>query len=341
MVKILPQEIWRMPADELSRLLESGTFIPKNRKIHFYAPSFMYYKTAYFSSSPNNFPTISVTGKGCALKCKHCGGKVLEAMRPATTPGEFYSTCTELRTMGAKGCLISGGCLPDGSIPLDDLLDSIKRVKKDLALTIFTHVGMIDFERAKHLKEAGIDAALIDIIGSDETIREICNLDLTVSNYDKSLKALNDAGLNFVPHVIAGLHHGKLLGEMHALQMISKYNPSAIVIIAFMPIRGTEMEKVKPPKPIDIARVIVAARLMFPDKPIALGCMRPKGEHRDETDIMAIEAGVDAIAFPSEKAIKYAEAAGYQLKFSSFCCARIYMDYNAGHFYSKRINNSC
>ncbi|MEM2816553.1 MAG: hypothetical protein QXY34_05160, partial [Candidatus Bathyarchaeia archaeon] len=97
---------------------------------------------------------------------------------------------------------------------------------------------------------------------------------------------------------------------------------------AFMPIRGTEMEGIKPLRPIDIARIIAAARIMFPDKPIALGCMRPKGEHRDETDIMAIKAGADAIAFPSEKAIKYADTAGYQLKFSSFCCAKIYMDHS-------------
>ncbi|MEM0313195.1 MAG: radical SAM protein, partial [Candidatus Bathyarchaeia archaeon] len=239
-----------MPADELSRLLESNIFIPKHRKIHFYAPSFMYYKTTYFRSSSNDFPTLSVTGKGCALNCKHCGGKVLETMHPATTPSELYSVCTKLRIMGAKGCLISGGCSPDGSIPLDDFLDAIERVKKDLALTIFAHVGIINLEKAKHLKKAGIDAVLIDIIGSDETIREICNLDLTASNYNKSLKALNDAGLNFVPHVIAGLHYGKLLGEMHALQMISNYNPSAIVIIAFIPIRGTEMEGIKPLRPI-------------------------------------------------------------------------------------------
>jgi uncharacterized radical SAM superfamily protein len=36
--------------------------------------------------------------------------------------------------------------------------------------------------------------------------------------------------------------------------------------------------------------------------------MRPKGKHRAETDTLAIKAGVDAIAFPAEEAIEYAEA---------------------------------
>jgi uncharacterized radical SAM superfamily protein len=54
--------------------------------------------------------------------------------------------------------------------------------------------------------------------------------------------------------------------------------------------------------------------------------MRPKGKHRAETDILALKAGANAIAFPSEKAIKYAENQGYSLSFSSYCCSQIYMD---------------
>jgi len=180
---------------------------------------------------------------------------------------------------------------------------------------------------AKRLKEAGVDAALIDIIGSDETIKEIYNLNITTMDYENSLKALSEAGIAFVPHVIVGLHYGRLKGELHALEVISKYKPSAVVIIAFMPIRGTEMEKVEPPKPIDIARVIATARLIFPKTPIVLGCMRPKGRHRTETDVLALKAGVNAIAFPTEEAIKFAESQGNKIFFSSFCCSQIYIDF--------------
>jgi uncharacterized radical SAM superfamily protein len=108
--------------------------------------------------------------------------------------------------------------------------------------------------------------------------------------------------------------------------MVSELNPSALVIIAFMPIRGTEMENAKPPGPIDIARVIAAARLMFPKTPLVLGCMRSKDKRRSETEILAIEAGVDAIAFPSEEAVEFAESHGCKTSFSSFCCSQIYVD---------------
>ncbi|MEM3553867.1 MAG: radical SAM protein [Candidatus Bathyarchaeia archaeon] len=326
MAQFTPEIIWQMNKEEFSKLLENNAFRSERRSICFYAPSFTYYKTAYFCSSPKDFPTISVTGKGCALNCKHCGGKVLETMRPARTPEELYNLCAKLKADGAVGCLISGGCLPDGSVPLDRFTEAIRRVKADFGLKIFAHVGIVNYEKAVKLKEACVDAALIDVIGDNETIREIYNLKVTVRDYEDALKALSQSGLCFVPHVIVGLHYGRLKGEFYALQMISKYKPSALVVIAFMPIHGTIMENVKPPEPMEIAKVLATARVMFPKIPIALGCMRPKGKQRAETDILAIKAGADAIAFPSEEAIKYAKAQSYGISFSSHCCAQIYAD---------------
>jgi hypothetical protein len=93
-----------------------------------------------------------------------------------------------------------------------------------------------------------------------------------------------------------------------------------------MPIRGTAMAQTPPPKPIDIVKVILETRLMFPKTPLILGCMRPKGAIRSETDILALKAGVDAIAFPSEETIKYAESQGLNISFSSHCCAQMYLD---------------
>jgi len=296
------------------------------RKIRFYAPSFMHYKTDRFCSSPAAFPSISVTGSFCALRCKHCGGKVLNTMLPALTPECLVEVCTEIKSKGGVGCLISGGCLPDGSVPLDRFVDAIAEVKKTLDLTLVVHTGVIDIAMAKRLRDAGVDAALIDIIGSDETIREIYQLNVSVADYDRSLRALHESGIPLVPHVLVGLHYGKLKGELEALQMIAKYSPSAVIVIALMPIHGTLMETVTPPTPIDIARVLVAARLMLPKTPLVLGCMRPKGKHKAETDVLAVKAGVNAIAFPAEQAMQLAESMQMESSFSSLCCSQIFDD---------------
>ncbi len=326
MVSASAETIWNLDDKAILDLLDSGAFQPIGNNVHFYAPSFTYYKTQHYCSSPKAFPTISITGNSCTLKCKHCGGKVLETMQPAPLVGDLYPLAQKLKSEGAVGCLISGGCLPDGSVPLDEFMDSIRRIKRDLALTVFVHTGILNQQTVYALKDAGIDAALIDVIGSEDTIRKVYNLKVGVADYQSSLKALQQAKIAFIPHVIVGLNDGKLDGELQALKLISQVNPSALVIIAFMPIHGTQMEKTPPPKPSDIAKTAAMARQMFPHTPLVLGCMRPKGEKRNQTDVLALKAGVDAIAFPSEEAIKYAHSKGYKPTFNSYCCAQIYQD---------------
>ena len=326
MPQLTPQQVWNLTEIELLNHLETDVYKPISNSIRFYAPSFTYYKTKQYCSSTTNFPTISVTGSACTLNCKHCGGKVLETMHPALTPEELFELCLKLKRSGAKGVLVSGGCLPDGSVPLDDFVPVLERLKSELGLTVFVHTGIIKKETAFALKRAGVDAALIYVIGSADTVRKIYNLKVTVQDYADSLRALQQAELTVVPHVIVGLNEGKLDGEMQALEMIQQIKPSALVIIAFMPIHGTAMAETPPPQPTDIAKVAALARQMFPQTPLVLGCMRPKGESRGKTDVLALKAGVDAIAFPSEEAVEYSKTKGYKTTFSSYCCAQIYLD---------------
>ena len=326
MTKLSPEKIWGLSESELFNLLDTGNLIPRARKIRFYSPSFAYHKAKHDCSSQAKFPTISVTGNACALDCKHCGGKVLGTMLPAETPAKLFEIAEKIKREGAVGCLISGGCLPNGSVPLQQFIPVIGRIKRELGLTVVVHTGFVNTGTAEALKEVEVDAALIDVIGSNETIKQACNLNVTINDYEDSLKALRSAGLNFVPHVIVGLHNGMLKGEFQALRMIKRFDPSALVVIAFMPIRGTQMENVKPPTPTAIARVIASARVMLPETPLALGCMRPKGKHRAETDILTLKAGADAIAFPSEESIMYAESHGMEVNYSPCCCSQIYVD---------------
>jgi len=296
------------------------------RKISFYAPSFVGYKNRYYRAPHGSFPSISITGRSCALNCGHCGGRILETMIPATTPEKLIEACREAKAKGAVGCLISGGCLPDGSVPIGRFVDAIAKVKRKLGLTVVAHTGLINADTARRLKEAGVDAVSIDIIGSDETIREVYNLQASTKDYEESLWALEHAGIPFTPHVLVGLHHGCLKGELTALRMIAKHKPSVLIIIVFFPIRKTRMENVKPPPPQTIAEILVEARFMMPRTPIALGCARPKGVHRAKTDSLAVEAGVNVVAFPSVEAIQKAEELGLEIMFSPVCCSLAYRD---------------
>jgi uncharacterized radical SAM superfamily protein len=248
-------------------------------------------------------------------------------MHPATSPQKLLQLGKKLKTEGAKGVLVSGGCSLDGSVPLDAFAEVLSHFKCELGLTVFVHTGITSPKTARLLKEAEVDAALIDVIGSQKTIQNTLNHNAKVQDYADSLFALDAADMPVVPHVIVGLDNGKLEGEPQALQIIkANCHPAAVVIIAFMPIPGTKMATTTPPKPIDIAKTITAARITFPKTPLLLGCMRPKGKPRTETDILALKAGVDGIAFPTQQALEYAKKAGFSLEFSSYCCAQMYLD---------------
>jgi uncharacterized radical SAM superfamily protein len=315
------ETLWAMSEKPLLSFLNTNAVNSKRRHVTFYIPGF---SVQGHHGKPDAFPTLSITGKRCALRCKHCEAKVLKTMLPAETPTQLYNLCEKLKQKGASGCLISGGCQADGKVPIDKFIPIIKRVTKQLNLKILVHTGLVDFTTAEKLKDAGVKTALIDIVGADETIHEICGLECTTRDYEEALDALQTAGLTFVPHIIVGLHNGKLKGELQALNMVAKFKPSALVVIAFMPIPGTSMAQTEPPKPIEIARVISIARCLFNGLPIALGCMRPKGKHRSETDVLALKAGVDAVAFPAREAVKYAEGCGYQVDYEVACCSQVY-----------------
>jgi hypothetical protein len=216
--------------------------------------------------------------------------------------------------------------MPDGSVPLGKFTNAIARIKRNLDLIAVVHTGIVDRESAERLKKAGVDAALIDVIGDDDTICQIYRLRAKIADYEHSLANLSETGIPIVPHVLVGLYHGKLKGELRALEMIRKYHPSAVIIISFMPIHGTEMERVSPPRPIDVGKIILIARLMMPKTPLVLGCMRARDRHKIDTEKLALKAGVNAMAFPLEATIRLAEQMGYHISFSSTCCSQIYAD---------------
>jgi len=308
---------------EVARRLSWSNF---KKQIRFYVPGFAHYKSPYFESSSKYFPSVSITGASCALACRHCQGRILKTMIPARNPEDLVKVCEKLKADGCVGCLVSGGCLPNGSVPMDRFVDALSRIKKNLGLKMVVHTGLIDNGTAQSLRAAGVEAALIDIVGSNETIREICGLDAGIEDYERSLKALYGSGIRMVPHILVGLHYGKILGEFRAIDMISKYVPSALVVIALTPMRGTPMEGTPPPKSEDIAKVLVAARLKMPKVPIALGCVRPLGQHRIRTDVLAVKAGVNAIAFPSTEAVDLATSMGLKTSFHPICCSQVYED---------------
>ncbi len=293
-------------------------------EVFFYAPEIIKYQVEGFNPNvKERFIAISVTGTSCALKCDHCKGLILQSMIPAKTPKEFLDVCEALHKEGVKGVLVSGGATLKGSVPLIKFRNVIREVKEKYGFLVMVHTGLVSMETARALKECGVDVALIDIIGDDETIKQVYHLNATVADFEESLFNLKRFGVKVAPHVVVGLHYGEIKGEVKSIEIIKKYKPEALIFVVLTPLKGTSMQNVKPPRPLTVANLIALSRLMMPETPLILGCARPKGKWKACADLLSLKAGVNAIAYPSEEVIKYAEKIGLKINFSTLCCAAV------------------
>lgn len=302
-------------------MLTSMANITAVKKMIFYAPGIKRYETEEFAQkTPSHFLPFSVTGAGCALGCDHCKGELLRFMRPALSPEELIRRCQESLKEGLQGVLISGGCNRLGQVPLERFFDSMGYLKKELGLKVFVHSGLVDETQAKGLHEAQVDAVLIDVIGSNRTIKEIYHLEATTHDYEASLYNLSKYNIPIMPHIVLGLQYGGLEGEEKALEMISRHKLKALVLVILTPLLGTPMEGVTPPGLNDVRDFFTVAKRRLTQTPIILGCARPMGRYKQEVDRSAVEAGLDGIAFPAEGIVSYAKDKGKEVSFVESCC---------------------
>ncbi len=290
--------------------------------IGFHAPGLKRYETSEFASQDAaEFVSISVTGSACALACEHCEMKVLHGMGDLPRfEGSIYELCAQAADRGAHGVLVSGGCDAQGRVPLLENVPDLLRARRDFNLVVRVHPGLPDRETCEGLAEIGIDGAMVDIIGHRDTIRDVYHLEANPEDYDRALANLEDCGVPTVPHIILGLHFGEMLGERRALEIVTRHDPSLLVLVVLMPLSGTGMATVMPPPLTEIGKFFAEARLAMPTTPVMLGCARPLGALKVEIDRLAVDAGLNGIAYPAEGIVAYARDRGLEPTFVNACC---------------------
>ncbi|MFX1425300.1 MAG: radical SAM protein [Promethearchaeota archaeon] len=272
----------------------------------------------------NKFPAISITGSNCALECEHCNKKYLKGMKEILNNEDLELFLTDLYKKDGVGALISGGSEMDGSVPLLNFIDAIKKVKKETDLIINTHTGLLNEETAKKLAEANVDIVSFDINMDEEVVRDIYHLNIDLNEYKNAIDLLKKYHLNIVPHICVGLHYGKLNKELESIKFIKENlgTPPLIVVIALIPPKDSKI-KFDTPQPEVIAKIIAMIRFIFPLTEISLGCMRPRGNIKVEVEKSALKAGVTRIEIPSKDTLKWLKKqnSGIKFQFYSACCA--------------------
>jgi uncharacterized radical SAM superfamily protein len=296
--------------------------LPDSKEIIFHTPGFRGYKTdEHDNQGAEEFVSVSITGTTCALHCEHCGTKVLRGMTDLRRfDGSLYDLCESLAIHGTRGLLISGGSDKLGRVPLLPYIADLKRIRTELKMALRIHVGLPDEETCAALSTLDIDGAMVDVIGHRETIREVYHLDADPEDYEDALSWLEKYKVPMVPHIVMGLHYGKMVGEDRALEMIVRHPPKLLALVVLMSMSRTAMAKVIPPSLSEIGAFFQKARKLLPSTPIMLGCARPMGTIKTQIDRLAVDAGLNGIAFPANGIVQYARQAGLQPQFMNACC---------------------
>lgn len=281
----------------------------------FYLPGMIKY-----GRERGRYPALSITGDSCDLLCEHCKGLLLGPMIKAPDPEILIEKGKRLAKAGALGLLLSGGSDRLGKLPWERFIEAIKTLSEENHLYLSAHVGFPDSTTSAALKQAGITQALMDVMGDDETAQGVYHLK-GLAQVLESLGGIAESGLQFVPHIVAGLFYGKIRAEYKALELICQYRPSSLVIVVLTPLQGAPMAHVVPPSPLQIARLIAYARLLMPDIPISLGCERPRNRNGLSMERWAIRAGATRMAVWSEEAVEEAKTLGLNPRFQPTCCS--------------------
>jgi uncharacterized radical SAM superfamily protein len=216
-------------------------------------------------------------------------------MIPAEKPAQLWEIASQLQESGGTGFLLSGGCDSRGRVPLEGFAGTLKRVKRETELLINVHPGLVSPAEAEMLSSADVDTVSVDVVGSDDTLREVYRLDCRTEDVERSLRSLREASVPLTPHICVGVHGGRMKGESKALEMVSESDPRALVITSLMSVPGTPFESNQGEND-DIVDFYRRARRVLPNTPIVLGCMRPRsGTGLDDT---LLREGIDGIAVP-------------------------------------------
>lgn len=257
-------------------------------------------------SYPMDTAVLSLTGAACALDCAHCGGHYLAGMKPIWQAEPDTST----------SCLISGGCDPQGRVPVLAHLDRVRAWRPGRKMN--WHVGLISEVEMQTIAPL-VDVVSFDFVGDDATLREVYGLERSVDEYAETYRMLRRHART-LPHVTIGLRGGALGHELPALERLQALGADGLVLLVFIPTPGTHYAGRTPPSVEAAADLIAEARVRFCDVPLYLGCMRPRGAYRERLDELAVRCGVNVVVNPARRARQVAVELGLVERTLRECC---------------------
>jgi biotin synthase len=242
---------------------------------------------------------LSVKTGGCPEDCAYCPqaaryhtGVVAE---PLLQTDEVLAAASKAREAGAtRFCMGAAWREVKDGPQFDRVLEMVRGVKR-LGLEACCTLGMLTYDQARRLKEAGCDAYNHNLDTSREKYGDI----ITTREYDDRLRTLQHvraAGITVCSGGIIGM--GESVDDRCAmLRTLAAQDPQpeSVPINMLVRVRGTPLFNAPPVSTIEMVRMIATARILIPRAMVRLSAGRE--QMNEEAQLLCMMAGANSVFF--------------------------------------------
>jgi biotin synthase len=242
---------------------------------------------------------LSVKTGGCEEDCAYCPQSMHHSSDVAGQP-ELDVAPVLARARAAKEAGAHRFCMGwawreirDGA-PFDAMVEMVQGVR-ELGLEACVTAGMLTDQQATRLAAAGLTAYNHNLDTSPEHYDRI----ITTRTYQERLETLarvRRSGITLCCGGIIGMGEGPSdrAGLLEVLANIEPH-PESVPINALVAVEGTPLEHQQAVDPLDLVRMVAAARILMPHSRVRLSAGREQMNR--EAQILCLLAGADSIFY--------------------------------------------
>jgi biotin synthase len=242
---------------------------------------------------------LSVKTGGCEEDCAYCPQSMHHSSDVAGQP-ELDVAPVLARARAAKEAGAHRFCMGwawreirDGA-PFDAMLEMVQGVR-ELGLEACVTAGMLTDLQAARLADAGLTAYNHNLDTSPEHYDRI----ITTRTYQERLETLarvRRSGITLCCGGIIGMGEGPSdrAGLLEVLANLEPH-PESVPINALVAVEGTPLEHQQAVDPLDLVRMVAAARILMPHSRVRLSAGREQMNR--EAQILCLLAGADSIFY--------------------------------------------
>lgn len=266
---------------------------------------------------------INAKSGACSENCKFCGQSVHHntdiPVYPFVGEETILKRAQEIEKMGAGHyCLVTAQKELKGEV-LEKIIRAFSRLRQETNLRLDASIGILDDERARRLKEAGVSMVNHNLESSERYFAKICSTH-SYEDRKQTIRAIKNNGMEVCAGGIIGMGE---TGEdrIDMAFSLKEFDVDVIPVNILNPLPGTPLENVEKIHPLEAIKTVAVFRFIFPTKIIKLAGGR-EVNLGDEWQPLALRAGANGLIIGGylttggnspEKDIQMLREAGYEV----------------------------